>query len=88
MEQLELFEEYEVSPVLVRMVVTYTSQDYPGVPYLASHQFVDLAPHFEISQNLCAQYSGLENVEIDIWHDDVPEGDEVSPTHYGTGMIH
>lgn len=88
MEQLELFDEYEQTPILVRMVVSYTNREYPGVPFLASHQFVDVAPHFQISEALFQQYEGLENAEIDVWHEDVPEGAEISPTHYGDGRIH
>lgn len=69
-EQLELFEE---ESVYVRMVVTYTLPAYPGIPHAITYQFVDRWHDCPISNQLMELYQEIsEDVEIDIWHDDVP----------------
>lgn len=85
MEQLELFDEYQDTPVYVRMSITYNRL---GVPHVAYHAFIDIAPHFYTSEALLERYLDLPGVDIDVWHEDPPESMDKAPTHYGGGTTH
>lgn len=67
--------------VYVKMMVTFTVADYPGVPHVVTHHLVDTAPDFEKSSALLNTFSGLDSPEILIWHEDLPEPQTKRPTH-------
>ena len=63
----------ESTEIYVRIVVSYETNQHPGVPHVASYQFVDTAPEFPISTGICRSFSDFSNRSIDLWHEDLPK---------------
>jgi hypothetical protein len=73
--------------VLVKMIVTYPSKYNPHVEETSFHQFIDMAPEFEISNEMLEVYLEMDGVHIDMWHLDIPKPVELLGTHQGTDTV-
>lgn len=82
-------EEHEDEiPVWVKMVVTYETEDFPGIRQLSHLEFVDYAPHFTSSRELLESYQVFDHMEASIWHTEVPSPSYERPNHIGNLLLH
>lgn len=67
--------------VYVRIVISYDVPDFPGVPFGAVFEFVDIGPDFPASARITKAYEGLRNVDVQVIHSDLPDSAYRQSTH-------
>ncbi len=67
--------------IYVRIVISYDVPAFPGVPFGAMFEFVDLAPHFPATARITAAYEGLRNVDVQVIQSDLPAATYKPGTH-------
>ena len=58
--------------IYVRIVISYDVPQFPGVPFGAMFEFVDIAPDYPASARITAAYQGLQNVDVQVIRSDLP----------------
>lgn len=67
--------------VYVRIVISYDVPQFPGVPFGAMFEFVDVAPDYPASARITSAYEGLQNVDVQVIHTEMPDARYKHSTH-------
>lgn len=75
--------------VWVRLLVEFRSEKYPDLKQKAYYEVVDMAPDFPATNVLIdAHQRSSVDMEISIWHEDMPEGGKDLKNHFGNLTRH
>mgnify|MGYP000729898752 CR=1 FL=1 len=67
--------------VYVRIVISYDVPQFPGVPFGAVFEFVDIAPDFPATARITRAYEGLHNADVQVIQSDIPHTGYRQSTH-------